>query len=219
MEVLARGAEAVLYADVADGRKVLVKERVRKSYRIPQIDVRLRRERTNHEVKLLTDARAAGVPTPQVLDVGKAESRIVMEFVEGEGVKEFLGHAKPAQMEKVCDTIGRWVGRLHGRGITHGDLTTSNMIVHRASGKVYFIDFGLGAYSNRVEDKAVDLKMLRDALRAAHYKILKRCWGIIVEGYKKEYKAAEEVIKQIDAIEGRMRYAGRAADSERKGQV
>jgi len=219
MEVLARGAEAVLYADVVDGRKVLVKERVRKSYRIPEIDGRLRRERTNHEVKLLTDARAAGVPTPQVLDVDKAGNRIVMEFVEGERVKEFLDHSTPARIEKLCERIGRLVGRLHGRGITHGDLTTSNMIVHRDSGKVYFIDFGLGGYSNRVEEKAVDLKLLRDALKAAHYKILKRCWGIIVEGYKKEFKSAEEVIKQIDAIEGRMRYAERAANPEGKGRV
>ncbi|MFH1623239.1 MAG: KEOPS complex kinase/ATPase Bud32 [Candidatus Aenigmatarchaeota archaeon] len=219
MEFVARGAEAVLCAGVVDGRKVLVKERVRKSYRLPQIDERLRRERTNHEVKLLTDARAAGVPTPQVLDVDKTNNKIVMEFVEGERVKEFLGHATPAQMEKACQRIGRSVGRLHTRNITHGDLTTSNMIIHRASGKVYFIDFGLGGYSNRVEEKAVDLKLLRDALRAAHYNILKRCWRIIVEGYKKEYKDAEEVIKQIDVIEGRMRYAERVANPEGKGQV
>ncbi len=37
--------------------------------------------------------------------------------------------------------------------------------------------------------------------------------GCIVEGYKKEYKNAEEVIKQIDVIEGRMRYAERVASA------
>jgi Kae1-associated kinase Bud32 len=213
MEIVARGAEAVLYTDVLDGRKVLVKERVRKGYRLPQIDERLRSERTNHEVKLITDARAAGVPTPQILDVDKANNKIVMEFVEGERIKEFLGHAKPAQMEKVCEQIGQSAGRLHSRDITHGDLTTSNMILQSATGKIYFIDFGLGGYAKRVEDKAVDMKLLHDAIKAAHYKILKRCWRSIVEGYNREYKNAEEVIKQIDVIEGRMRYAERVASA------
>lgn len=209
MEVVARGAEAVLYADVLEGRKVLVKERVRKGYRLPRIDERLRRERTNHEVKLLTDARAAGVPTPQLLDVDMASSKITMEFVEGERVKELLEHARPAQAEKTCEQIGESVGKLHSRGITHGDLTTSNMIVQKDTGRIYFIDFGLGGYSKRVEDKAVDMKLLHDALKAAHYKILKRCWRSIVEGYRRAYKNAEEVIEQIEEIEGRMRYAER----------
>ena len=213
MEIVARGAEAVLYADVLDGRKVLVKDRVRKSYRLPQIDSRLRRERTNREVKLLTDARAAGVPTPQVLDSDAASGRIVMEFVDGERVKEFLGHAKPAQAEKICALVGQSVGKLHDRGITHGDLTTSNMILQPGTGKVFFIDFGLGGYSQRVEDRAVDMKLLHDAFKAAHYKILKRCWESIVGGYRRAYKNADEVINQIGVIEGRMRYAERVASA------
>ena len=210
MEIIARGAEAVLYADVLDGRNVMVKERVRKGYRLAQIDERLRRERTNREVKLLTDARAAGVPTPQVLDSDSATGKIVMEFVDGERVKEYLDRASSASAGKVCRRIGESVGRLHAAGMVHGDLTTSNMIL-RPDGKVVFIDFGLGGHTARVEDKAVDMKLLHDAIKAAHFRLLDKCWKNITDGYVKEYKNAGEVIKQIESIEGRMRYAERAA--------
>ena len=200
----------MLYSDVLDGRKVLVKERVRKGYRLAQIDERLRRERTNREVKLLTDARAAGVLTPQVLESDSASGKIVMEFVDGERVKEYLGRVGSAAAGKVCRLIGESVGRLHAAGMVHGDLTTSNMI-SRPDGKIVFIDFGLGSHTARVEDKAVDMKLLHDSLKAAHFKLLAACWKNIVEGYVKEYKNAGEVIKQIETIEGRMRYAERAA--------
>jgi len=75
--------------------------------------------------------------------------------------------------------------------------------------KIYFIDFGLGGYSKRVEDKGVDLKLLHDAIKAAHYKILKLCWGNILKGYKKEYRDAEKVLKKVEEIDKRARYAKR----------
>lgn len=51
--------------------------------------------------------------------------------------------------------MGDLIKRLHGIGIIHGDLTTSNMIYQ--NGEIYLIDFGLGALTATVEDKAVDL--------------------------------------------------------------
>ena len=36
--------------------------------------------------------------------------------------------------------------------------------------KIYFIDFGLGYISNKTEDKAVDLHLLKHALEAKHFK-------------------------------------------------
>ena len=52
------------------------------------------------------------------------------------------------------------------------------------------------------------MKLLHDAIKAAHYKILKLCWSSIVEGYKKEYKDAlgyignqvEKTVKHGDKI-------------------
>lgn len=215
-KIIQRGAEAILYLDDWEGQHVLVKERIKKNYRIKQIDERLRKERTAQEAKLLTDARSVGVSTPQILHVDKADYKIVMEFIPGERVKEFLGHADRDEVEKVCEKIGSSIGRLHKSNITHGDITTSNMILQDGSGKIYFIDFGLGGYSKRVEDKGVDLKLLHDAIKAAHYNILKLCWRNILIGYRKEYKEADEVIKKIEEIKGRARYAERKKKAKRK---
>src|SRR4030042_1167648 len=49
--------------------------------------------------------------------------------------------------------------------IINGDLTTSNMILN-PDNKLYFIDFGLSFHSNKIEDKAVDLHLLKQALNA-----------------------------------------------------
>lgn len=217
MEIIARGAEAIIYMDKWEDQCVLVKERIKKNYRIGQIDEKLRKERTSHEVKLLTDARTIGVSTPQILHVDKKGHKIMMEFVAGERIKEFLGHANREDIEEICQKIGSAIGKLHSANIIHGDLTTSNMIFQSKTGKIYFIDFGLGGYSRRVEDKGVDLKLLHDAIKAAHYKILKLCWRNILIGYGKEYKDVDEVIKKIDEIRGRARYAKRAKRSKGTG--
>jgi Kae1-associated kinase Bud32 len=230
MQILYRGAESIIYLDSWEGQKVLVKERIKKSYRIAQIDERLRKERTNHEVKLITDARSSGVHTPQIyhVDNDKTDHKIIMEFIEGVRIKELLNRADATENEKeirkICEQIGQAVGRLHKKDIIHGDLTTSNMILQAGTqgdteggtNRIYFIDFGLGGYSKRIEDKGVDLKLLHDAIRATHYKILNFCWKFILEGYKKEYKNAEDVIKKIEEIEGRARYAKR--DNEHNKQ-
>jgi len=208
MEPLAQGAEAILYIDELYGDKVLVKERIEKKYRIPEIDIKLRKERTNMEVKLITDSRSVGVNTPQILEVDKDSYKIKMEYIEGTKLKDLLDSAGKGEICKVCFEIGRQIGRLHRNDIIHGDLTTSNMLLSKDE-SLYFIDFGLGERSKRIEDKGVDLKVLYGALSSSHCNILNLCWENILEGYKKEYKSAEEVIKKIHEIEGRARYAKR----------
>jgi Kae1-associated kinase Bud32 len=214
-KIIQRGAEAVLYLDEIDGQTVLVKERIKKSYRIKQIDEKLRKERTKHESKLLTDARSIGMATPQILKVDNKSHKIIMQFIQGERIKEFLMHADRKDIESVCQSIGESIAKLHNSNIIHGDLTTSNII---KGDKLYFIDFGLGFYSKRIEDKGVDLKLLHDAIKAAHYNILKLCWRNILIGYRKEYKDAEKVINKIEEIEGRARYAVRNKETQPKGK-
>ncbi len=200
MEIIKRGAEAILYLDEFEGQKVLVKERIRKGYRIPQLDERIRKVRTKREARLLTDARELGVNTPRVLQV--TENKIVMEFVDGERMKELL---QRKANNKLCMAIGKAVGKMHAHNLIHGDLTTSNMIL--CKGKIYFIDFGLGSISKRAEDRGVDLRLLYEAMKSTHFKILKSCWENIVKGYRQEYKDAEQVLRKVDEIEKRARYA------------
>ena len=143
--LIAKGAEAELKRD----GDTVVKERIKKGYRILELDDKLRKRRTALEARLLREARRAGVLTPQVLEEEKTSLK--MEFIDGQKVKDVL--------DKNCISISKEVGRnvalLHSYDIIHGDLTTSNMLLK--DGKLYLIDFGLGFISKREEDKAVYL--------------------------------------------------------------
>jgi Kae1-associated kinase Bud32 len=133
-----------------------------------------------------------------------------MEFIDGKRLKEFFYEAKEEEIERISFEIGKLIGKLHSAGIIHGDLTTSNMILK--DDEIYFIDFGLGFFSKRIEDQGVDLNLLFEALKATHFKILKTCWENIVKGYKQEYKHAEQVLKKVEEIETRARYFERKAE-------
>jgi TP53 regulating kinase-like protein len=205
MQIIKQGAESILYLDNFENQEVLVKERIPKRYRIKEIDDRLRKERTKKEVRLLTEARKFGIETPAILAV--EENKIVMQFIDGKTVKEFFYSAKENEIKAISQEIGRIVGLLHSNGIIHGDLTTSNMILK--NGKVFFIDFGLGEFSKKIENQGVDLNLLEEALKATHFRIYSLIWQNLLEAYKKEYKAANEVLLKVNEIEKRARYAER----------
>ncbi len=207
MNIIKRGAEAILYIDKFEGKDVLVKERIKKNYRLDVIDQEIRKYRTRTEVKLFTEARKCGVLTPKILFVDETNKKIIMEFIEGERVKELLNNSDSKTKEKVCFEIGKLIGKLHSNGIIHGDLTTSNMIVKED--EIYFIDFGLGYFSKRIEDQGVDMNLLFEALKSTHFKILKTVWDNILKGYKQEYTNALKVLERIEEIEKRARYAER----------
>ena len=79
------------------------------------------------------------------------------------------------------------------------------MILHSKDKKVYFIDFGLGYHSNRIEDKAVDLHLIAQALEAKHSKIYKACFKAILSGYKKS-KNFKAVLERLKIVRSRGRY-------------
>jgi len=207
MKVIYRGAESLIGLSDFEGHDAIIKQRVAKSYRIKRLDDKLRKGRTRKEVKLLTEARKIGIATPKILQVDENNCSIVMENISGVRVKEFLLSADTNGVKKVCFEIGRIVGKLHQGNIVHGDLTTSNMILKDDT--IYFIDFSLGSISSRVEDKGVDLNLFSEALNSTHFKIAHECWRNFVEGYKNEYKNAEDIIKKVKEIRMRARYAER----------
>jgi len=207
MQIIKRGAEAVLFLTNFEDQQVLVKERIKKNYRIDQIDQEIRKTRTKSEVKLLTESRKVGVLTPKIFSVDEKNHKIIMEFIDGTRIKELLYAADKKTVEKICFEIGKLIGKLHSAGIIHGDLTTSNMILKE--NQIYFIDFGLGFFSKKIEDQGTDLNLLYEALKSTHFKILKPCWNNILKGYKQEYKDSDKVLKRIEDIEKRARYAKR----------
>jgi TP53 regulating kinase-like protein len=209
MQKIYQGAEAIISRD----GDVVVKERIRKGYRIAEIDERLRSRRTRLESRLISEARRAGVPTPRVLEESKFA--IMMEFIDGDKVKDALDEKN---FGEIAMLIGKTVAILHNYNIIHGDLTTSNMIV-KAREKpdaavqyqdIYFVDFGLGFTSTRMEDKAIDLHVLQEALESAHFQIYERMWKLVLAAYGKHYEKAGEVIKTLSKIEKRGRYAERS---------
>jgi len=205
-----KGAEANLYLEDWQGRKVIMKRRLPKAYRLPQLDSNIRTQRTLREPLLIHRAKEAGVPTPTIYLVDLAESNIIMEFVEGRQVKQVLNDASPKERLRLCRHIGGLIGRLHKSGIIHGDLTTSNMIL-TPNGKVYFVDFGLGEYSDELEVRGVDLHLMKRALQSTHYRHAKECFQAITDGYAEQVgrDAAKKVIEKIREIERRGRYVAK----------
>lgn len=203
MKIIKRGAEAILYLE----GESLVKERVKKSYRLPQIDTELRIGRTRREAKLLSDARRSGVNTPTIVSVDEKNSKIVMEYIKGERLKEFLNGTNDENRKKTAEDVGKAVGTLHKQGIVHGDLTTSNMILK--NGKIYLIDFGLGEFTKRTESLAVDLSVMKEAFKSTHFKHLNLLWDSFIKGYKQTNNNFNKVLEALDNIEKRGRYVKR----------
>ncbi len=189
MELLKKGAEAEIWLDRERG--VIVKRRVPKRYRNPELDRRIRRLRTNREVKLLRLAKQLDIPVPRVFE--HTEDTIVMEYIEGVQLKRVV---EPHHMER----IGEFVSRLHAWGATHGDLTTSNVILRE---DLYLIDFGLGEFTKRVEDFAVDIVCFKKSYFATHPD-LPEGWSAFLEGYQWEKRG--EVMRQVERVERRARY-------------
>ena len=71
--------------------------------------------------------------------------------------------------------------------------------------KVYFIDFGLGFESNRIEDKAVDLHLIKQALEAKHFRYFESFFSNVLKGYKTS-KNSSIVLQRLDKVESRGRY-------------
>jgi len=194
---IAAGAEAVI--ERSGGR--IIKRRVKKNYRIPELDTRIRAARTRSEAKLISEARRCGVPTPVIYDVNTAEHTIEMEFIEGPRMKDVLDLS-------MSERIGELVGRLHGCGIIHGDLTTSNLILHSGGGdggdRIYFIDFGLGYFEKNVEAQGVDVHVLFQTFVSTHGDPgLEEAFSA---GYRRTFPDADQVLTRVREIEARGRY-------------
>ena len=193
-KLIAQGAEAKLFLE--DGK--ILKNRFRKTYRIKEIDYKLRGFRTRREAKILQKLKAINFPAPKAIKSDEKEN-LIIEKINGKLVKDSLDK----NYSKICSEIGRKVAILHNNAIIHGDLTTSNMILSK---EIYFIDFGLSFFSEKAEDRAVDLHLLKEGLESKHYKIWEECFKCAIEAYKKEARRSHETLKRLEAVEKRGRY-------------
>ncbi len=205
--LLKKGAEASLFLTEWHERKVIIKVRVPKKYRPQELDEQIRNYRTLHEPQLIHEAKAAGVPTPLIYMINVPKSSITMEYIEGQQIKQVLNSVSKIERHDLCVKIGESIARLHKQGLIHGDLTTSNMILN-PSGKIFFIDFGLGEKNIELEAKGVDLHLLKRALQSTHYQHWEECFQNVLCGYTFiiGVDLAEKVYEKIREIERRGRY-------------
>ncbi|MEM3769786.1 MAG: KEOPS complex kinase/ATPase Bud32 [Candidatus Bathyarchaeia archaeon] len=212
--LIKKGAEACLYLADWHGKKVIMKRRLPKKYRVSALDEQIRAYRTIHEPQLMHEAKKAGVPTPTIYLVDAKNATIIMEFIKGEQVKQLLTKISESTRQMLCRKIGELIGKLHKSGIIHGDLTTSNMI-QTPEGKIFFVDFGLGEKTWELEARGVDLHLMKRALQSTHFQFAEKCFSAIIEGYAGVLGSGEvkNVLDKIREIERRGRYI-----AERRGE-
>jgi TP53 regulating kinase-like protein len=193
-KIIAKGAEAVI---IKEGRKI-IKKRVKKNYRLKKIDEKLRKKRTRWEAK---NMGRVGEGVPKIFKIDENKKEIEMEFISGKKLSESLNNFSKKKQEEIAKKIGEIVEKIHNKNIIHGDLTTSNIIYNK---EIYLIDFGLSFYSKRIEDKAVDIHLLRRALESKHFQNWGKLFKHIINNYNPKKK--EEIIKRLEKVEKRGRY-------------
>lgn len=245
-KLLYQGAEAKIFLD--EKENLVIKDRIKKSYRIKELDDKIRKHRTKTEKKLLEKAcKIINAPNPFPL---KEFNVIEMPYVEGEKLSEHLDNFPLEKQKEIMKIIGEETAKLHDNDIIQGDLTTSNMILvdknmsasqnglkdnkenlnnerHQKvlstltnsqrsimtksdvkqfnNPIIFFIDFGLGFISKKIEDKAVDLHLLKQALEAKHFSHWEILFNEFLKGYKNS-KEANKVLERLKAVEKRGRY-------------
>ncbi|MEM3112933.1 MAG: KEOPS complex kinase/ATPase Bud32 [Candidatus Pacearchaeota archaeon] len=198
-KIIQQGAEAKILLDEKD--KLIIKDRISKNYRLPELDKKIRVKRTKTEAKLMEKAsRIINVPKIKKIE----ESKIILDYIQGKKLSTWLDKLQKNLANETCKKIGQSIAKLHDNNIIHGDLTTSNIILDK-NNQVWFIDFGLGFHSERIEDKAVDLHLIRQALEAKHFLKWKEYWKNIESGYKVS-RNYEKTIEQLKKVESRGRY-------------
>ncbi len=221
-QTIQQGAEAIIYKI----NNKVVKERIPKSYRLKELDNKLRKKRTKSEAKIINKLQGI-IPVPELLADPGMGRMIHMQYINGKKLSE---HLESLDYKQICKQIAQTISKLHNQDIIHGDLTTSNMIYVKNNktnktpsshpnllinnsnkgeqeGKVYLIDFGLSFHSHKIEDKAVDLHLIQQALNAKHFKIANQAIKIILNNYKPlRYK---EILEKLKVVESRGRYKER----------
>jgi N6-L-threonylcarbamoyladenine synthase/protein kinase Bud32 len=205
--VVRRGAGSVLQGAEAevtvegDPPDTVRKRRLPKAYRHPDLDARLRRERTRAEARLLRDARRAGVPTPLVRDVDLAETTLTIEFVGDDDLRDLLADPDAARATRAVRNVGRHLATLHDAGLVHGDPTTRN--VRAGDDRTHLIDFGLGYHAEDVEAHAMDLHVFCGSLDGTADDA-ERLRAAVCEAYAE--RGDERVVEHLAEVEGRGRY-------------
>lgn len=205
-KIIYKGAEATLYKGKWFDKEVLVKYRIPKKYRIEELDKKLRRTRTIKEGKMLISIKKCNVPVPPVFEADLNNNWLIMKYIKGQKLKDLIGKIDKSKRKWYFEQIGKYIAFMHKNDFIHGDITTSNIIITKNE-KIFFVDFGLSMKSIKIEDKSVDLHLIKRVLRSTHGQYFEECFKSLINGYKLEYGSkSDEIVDRIETIESRGRY-------------
>ena len=202
-----RGAEADITLGTWQGLGAVFKSRKPLRYRLPALDDSIRRQRTVREAEMIEQAKRAGIRAPFLYAMDLPRATLVMEYVQGDRLRDLVGSLRTDEAEDAFERFGRSAARMHTAGIMHGDLTTANVL--KKGKDLVFIDFGLSARTDRLEDHAVDLRLIKETLVGAHPGVAQAALDSLFRGYASEAgtQRFRSVLRQLKSIERRGRYA------------
>ena len=192
-----RGAEAIVETTEWEDTRAISKIRNPRSYRHPELEKRLVRERIRSEVRIIERLLSNGVPVPCIYCVDISNSQIIMEYIEGPTLEKSL---REGDFKKRLIETAELLSFIHSMGVIHGDPTTSNFMV---KDKIYAIDFGLSTISDDSEDRSSDLRVFLESIDSHHSEINGR--DIFLKSYSK-WKGSAPVLKSLEVLELRGRY-------------
>ena len=89
-------------------------------------------------------------------------------------------------------------------GMKEAKLIKTNESDAKNNFKVFLIDFGLSFHSKKIEDNAVDIHLLKQALESRHFQHWKVLFDSFLTGYNPKDKI--QILKQLEKVELRGRY-------------
>lgn len=131
-----------IYTAVRYGRKYFIKTLIEKYRDLPEWQ-RLIFKEFELGIKLDYPGIARTVSWESIPGIGEA---VVMEYVEGQQLNQWLDSAKRSRQERlgVVIQIAEAISYIHSLGISHRDLKPDNILVTNKGKIVKIIDFGLG---------------------------------------------------------------------------
>ncbi len=120
--IIKRGAEADVYLIPWYKTMAISKLRSPKKYRNITLDNLIRGRRTIHEATMLNDVKTTGIKTPFIYFLDPKRAEIIMEYIDGENVKNILS-------PEIGFEMGKYVSILHNKNPSaFDDLISTNGI-------------------------------------------------------------------------------------------
>ncbi len=203
------GAEARVTSGLWLGIPAVLKSRRRRGYRHLELDARLTKSRITVEAKVLSRLQITQFSAPRLLQINHEEGWMILSKLGGNPIYESL--VEDSIGEDYMFKIGEKIRELHELGLSHGDLTTHNIMID-GTGKISLLDFGLSRISAELEHMGQDLQVLNECLSASHSELEKGIEDVLI-GYSESSStespySPESVISRFNQIRNRVRYMG-----------